>query len=289
VTVVAARPVIFAVLFALGAASVADPCLAKKPSKPTKTANLPPQQVYEEAEAKIAKKRYYTARTMLQELLPRIPPEDRDLLPRVHLALAEAFFKDGGLANYGEALNAYRNFLTYFPQHEKAAYAQLMVGVSMYRQVLAPDRDQAMTLKAIDELKKVETVYPKSTYVTEARNTIGLCYDRLAEKERLVGRYYQKRKVWPAAVDRYRTVLDKYPQYSGMNRIYLDMGRCLLSLNRRDEAKDLFDRLAAQDASGQMARQARYEMKSYDRRREKEGEKLYGDLSGGPAKKGTTP
>ena len=286
---VAARRMIFVVLFALGAASLSTPCLAKKPAKPTKTANLPPQQVYDEAEAKIAKKRYYTARTMLQELLPRIPPEDRDLLPRVHLALAEAFFKDGGLANYGEALNAYRNFLTYFPQHEKAAYAQLMVGVSMYRQVLSPDRDQAMTLKAIDELKKVEIVYPKSPYVTEARNTIGLCYDRLAEKERLVGRYYQKRKVWPAAVDRYRAVVDKYPQYSGMNRVYLEMGRCLLSLNRRDEAKDLFDRLAAQDAKGWMSQQARSAMKAYDRRREKEGERLYGDLSGAPAKKGAAP
>jgi hypothetical protein len=38
-----------------------------------------------------------------------------------------------------------------------------------------------------------------------------------------------------------------------------------------------------------MTQQARYEMKAYDHRREKEGEKLYGDLSGGPAKKGTTP
>jgi hypothetical protein len=67
------------------------------------------------------------------------------------------------------------------------------------------------------------------------------------------------------------------------------MGRCLLSLNRRDEAKDLFDRLAAQDASGRLTQQARYAMSAYDRRREKEGEKLYGDLSGGPDKKGTTP
>lgn len=285
----ATRPMICALLIAVGAASTADPCLAKKPSKPTKMANLPPQEVFKQAEEKIAKKRYYTARIMLQELLPRIPPEDRDLLPRVHLALAEAFFKDGGLANYGEALNAYRNFLTYFPQHEKAAYAQLMVGESMYRQVLAPDRDQAMTLKAIDELKKVETVYPRSPYIAEARNTIGLCYDRLAEKERLVGRYYQKRKVWPAAVDRYRTVVDKYPQFTSITRVYFDMGRCLLSLNRRDEAKDLFDRLAAQDAGGRLTQQARYAMSAYDRRREKEGEKLYGDLSGGPDKKGTAP
>src|SRR5262249_1012660 len=214
------------------------------------------------------------ARTMLQELLPRIPPEDRDLLPRVHLALAEAFFKDGGLSNYGEALNAYRNFLTYFPQHEKAAYAQLMVGVSMFRQVLAPDRDQAMTLKAIDELKKVELVYPRSPYVDEARKTIVQCYDRLAEKERLVGRFYQGKKVRPAAVERYRVVPDKYPQYSSMNRLLPDMGRCLLALNRRDEAGDLFTRLAALDRDGKMSQQARYAMAAYDRRREKEGEKL---------------
>jgi outer membrane assembly lipoprotein YfiO len=288
--VVAARHVVLVLLIALGAASAASPCLAKsKPKKSTKTADLPPQEVYAQAEAKIAKKHYFAARTMLQELLPRIPPEDRDLLPRVHLALAEAFFKDGGLANYGEALNAYRNFLTYFPQHEKAAYAQLMVGESMYRQVLAPDRDQTMTFKAIDELKKVELTYPKSPYVTEARNTIGLCFDRLADKERLVGRYYQKRKVWPAAVDRYRTVLDKYPQYSNVSRVYLDMGRCLLSLNRRDEAQVLFDRLAAQDPKGYMTQQARSQLAAYDRRREKEGAKLYGDLSGQTQKKGSTP
>jgi outer membrane protein assembly factor BamD len=289
VTVVAARRVVVVLLIALVTASGATLGFAKEKSKKKKTADLPPEQVYEQAEDKIAHKRYYTARTMLQELLPRIPPEDRDLLPRVHLALAEAFFKDGGLVNYGEALNAYRNFLTYFPQHEKAPYAQLMVGESMYRQVLAPDRDQAMTLKAIDELRKVETVYPKSPYVTEARNTIALCYDRLAEKERLVGKYYQKRKVWPAAVDRYRTVLDKYPQYTSMNRIYLEMGRCLLALNRRDEAQDLFNRLAAQDACGLMTRQAKGEMAAYDRRREKEGEKLYGDLSGQAPKPSAKP
>ena len=260
---------------------------AAKPSR--KASELPPREAYEMALAKIEKKRYYAARTMLQEILPRIPPEDRELLPQVQLTMADAFYKDGGIANYSEALNSYRNFLTYFPQHEQAIYAQYMVGMSMYRQVLAPDRDQTMTLKAIDELRKVETLHPDSPYAGEARKTIEACHNRLAEKERLVGRFYQRRKSYGAAVDRYQQVVDSYPRYDGTNRVLLDLGACLLNLNRGDEAREYFDRLKRDDPDGAMSRRADDLLEEYARRREKEGEKLFGDLSDDPRKKGKQP
>jgi outer membrane assembly lipoprotein YfiO len=277
---------VLALLFAAGGCASAP--TKQKAKKPGKTASLPPEQVYEMALQRMAKKRYFGARTLLQEVLPRIPPEDRDLLPRVQLALADAFFKDGGQPNFAEALNAYRNFLTYFPQHEKAAYAQYMVGLSMFRQVLAPDRDQTMTYKAIDELHKVETRFPDSPYVDDARRTLEQCYDRLAEKERLVGRFYQRRKSWPAAIDSYRTVIDKYPKFSNISRVLLDMGRCLLAVNQRDQAQEMFDHLAREDHTGKLTRQAKQMMKEYERRREKEGEKFYGELSK-PHDKGSSP
>src|SRR4029450_9788165 len=103
-------------------------------------------------------------------------------LPKVQLAIADAFYQDGGMVNFGEALNSYRNFLTYFPQHECADYVQYMIGMSMFKQVLAPDRDQSMTVKAIDELRKVETLHPKSRYASLARQAIDQCNNRLAEK-----------------------------------------------------------------------------------------------------------
>jgi len=265
---------------ALPAGPAARVALAReKAGRSSKTAALPPEEVYGLALEKMAKKRYYSARALLQEVMPRIPPEDRDLLPKVQLAIADAFYKDGGIVNYGESLNSYRNFLTYFPQHDQAVYAQYMVGMSMFQQVLAPDRDQTMTLKAIDELRKVETLHPDSPYAKEARGVIDRCHDRLAEKERLVGRFYQRRKSWPAAVDRYRFVLDRYPRFDNMNRLLLDLGTCLLALNRRDEAQEVIDRLAREDASGKLSRQAQQRLSEYERRREKEGEKLYGDLS----------
>ena len=256
------------------AAVLASPAWAKKDKKVV----LPPQEAYELALQKMEKKRYYQARAILQEILPRVAPEDRELLPKVQLAIADAFFKDGGTLNYGEALNAYRNFLTYFPQHQQAAYAQFMIGQSMYRQVLSPDRDQTMTLKAIEELKKVETNFANSPYAEGARQTIQLCYARLAEKERMVGRFYQRRKVYLAAIDRYRYALDQYPTVSPPPRLLYDLGRCLLAINRKDEADQVFARLQQTPEHDDWTRKAEAAVRDYDRRREKEGEKIFGEL-----------
>jgi outer membrane protein assembly factor BamD len=217
----------------------------------------PPEEVYQRALQKIEKKKYYSARNLLQSLLPRIPPEDRELLPKVQLAIADAFFKDRGLLNYGEALNGYRNFLTYFPDHERADHARFMVGMSLFEQVLAPDRDQALTLRAIDEFRKLEAAYPDSPYVERARRKIEECYDLLAEHERLVARFYQRRKVWNAAIDRYRSILVQYPRVSNTHLVLFDLGVCLLATGKRTEAEAFFDRLAREAPDDDMVKKSR--------------------------------
>jgi len=278
------RALVSAGAILLVAGIAAPPAAAKK-----KKVLLPPQEAYDEAMAKMAKKRYLQARTLLQEILPRVAPEDRELLPKVQIGIADAFFKDGGALNYGEALNAYKNFLTYFPQHEQAAYAQFMVGQSMFRQVLSPDRDQTMTLKAIDELKKVQTTYPQSAYAEGARQTIELCNKQLAEKERLVGRFYQRRKVYLAAIDRYRFALDHYPVASSSSRLLYDLGSCQLSVNRRDDAQATFDRLKDLPDNEDYLRKAEKAIQDYEKRREKEGEKIFGNLGKEEEKKPPAP
>jgi len=234
---------------------------------------LPPQQVYEMALQKIAKKRYYTARTMLQEVVPRIPPDDREILPKIQLAIADAFFKDRGQLNFGEALNQYRTFLTYYPNHESADRAQFMVGMSLFEQALSPDRDQALTRQAIQEFQKVETVYPTSPYVAQAKQRIVDCYDRLAEHERLVGRFYQKRKKFNAAIDRYRAILDQYPRYTRTGQVLFDLGTCLLKVGNRPEAEEFFTRLFQDRPNSPLARRAKDLLVRFDRAQQKESRK----------------
>jgi outer membrane protein assembly factor BamD len=229
-----------------------------------KAASLSPEQVYDLAMKKMAKKRYFAARALLQQALPRIPPEDRNLLPKVQLAIADAFFDDRGLLNYGEALNAYRNFLVYFPDNARADHAQFMVGMSLFRQVLSPDRDQSLTLKAIDEFRKVETVYPDSPYVERARKQIEECYDLLAEHDRVVGWFYQRRKGWRAAIDRYNTILKSYPRFDKTNRVLIDLGTCLLATGQRTEAEQVLGRLMHESPGGDLAKQAKRMLAEYD-------------------------
>ena len=114
---------------------------------------------------------------------------------------------------------------------------------------------------------------------TQAREVMEQCQDRLAEKERLVGRFYQRRKQWLAAFDRYEAITRNYPRYSRMSDVLLDLGRCLLAMNRGEEARDVFARLAQRDDAGKRAQMAERAMRDYERRREKEGEKLFGGLS----------
>jgi Tfp pilus assembly protein PilF len=85
-------------------------------------------------------------------------------------------------------------------------------------------------------------------------------------------------------------VTEAYPRYDGMSQLLLDMGRCELAANRREEAQESFTRLAQRDGSEKLVKLANLAMRHYDRRREKEGEQLYGDLAGQDGKKkGTTP
>jgi outer membrane protein assembly factor BamD len=217
----------------------------------------PVDQVYRDAVQKIQKKRYYAARSLLQSLQTRIPQDDRDLLPLVQIKLADAFYLDGGILNLGEALGAYRNFLTYYPVREEAAYAQFQVGMSYFGQVLAPDRDQDLTYRAISEFEKVERLYPDSLQVGKARTQILLCRERLAAHEFVIGRFYYQKKFYMAAADRFRVVLDKYPYYSRTDETLYLLGSCLVFTDNPDEARLYFERLIHEYPQGKLTRQAK--------------------------------
>ena len=244
------RPVragwVLLLIFALG-------CHRQNKVKPIE----PVDQVYKQALQKIGKKHYFAARSLLQSLLTRIPQDDRALLPLVQIRLGDAFYLDGGILNLGEALGTYRNFLTYYPQREEAAYAQYQVGMCYFGQVLAPDRDQDLTFKAIIEFEKVERLYPDSTYVEQAGARILECRQRLAAHEFGIGRYYYKRKRYLAAADRFRVILDKYPHFSETDEVIYLLGCSLFATSNPDEGRLYFDRLFQEYPDGKLTRSAK--------------------------------
>lgn len=111
---------------------------------------------------------------------------------------------------YDMAVQNGRRFLTLYPNHDDAAYAQYIVANSYYKQIPDVTRDQQQTNRALDAYQRILEKWPDSEYATDARNKVQATRDQLAGKEMEVGRYYLERDENLAAVSRFRRVVEDY-------------------------------------------------------------------------------
>ena len=132
---------------------------------------------------------------------------------------------------YEEARDAAERYIEYYPSDEDSAYAQYIIALSYYDQIEDVGRDQEVTAKALAAFKTLIVNYPNSEYVKPAELKFDLAFDHLAGKEMEVGRYYLKRQQFPAAINRFRIVVEDYQTSSytaeALHRLveaYLSMG-----------------------------------------------------------------
>ncbi|MBW3095912.1 outer membrane protein assembly factor BamD [Pseudohoeflea coraliihabitans] len=110
-----------------------------------------------------------------------------------------------------EAINSGKRFVNLYPNDPDAAYAQYIVGLAYFKQIPAVTRDQRPSARAIEAMNEVVERYPDSEYVDDAQAKIRYARDQLAGKEMQIGRYYLERREYVAAANRFRTVVETYP------------------------------------------------------------------------------
>ena len=113
-------------------------------------------------------------------------------------------------AKYQDAINDAQRYVTLFPATNDAAYAQYLIGESYFRQIPDVTRDQDIAKKAMDAMGEIVSKYPQSEYTNDAQNKIDVARDQLAGKEMQIGRYYEERHEYLAAINRFRTVVEQY-------------------------------------------------------------------------------
>ena len=200
-----------------------------------KDRDLTVDQLMAKGKGLLERRKYFRSRATLEQIQSR-QDATREILADVNLLIADAYFFDGGIINLAEALSRYTSFLTFYPTHPRADYAQYQLGLSYLKQALSPDKDQAITVKALKSFREVEKQYPAGDWVGPAREQMRVCQERLALSEMKVGIFYMKRKSWPGAVERFRNVLERYPLYSQLDRTYFELARALIASHRSDEA-----------------------------------------------------
>jgi outer membrane protein assembly factor BamD len=99
------------------------------------------------------------------------------------------------------------------------------------------ERDQSNSEQALSSLEELIRRYPDTSYAKDARHKIDLVRDHLAGKEMDVGRFYEKRGQYLAAVNRFKTVVDKYQTTSQVPEALHRLVECYLALGIVDEAR----------------------------------------------------
>lgn len=138
---------------------------------------------------------------------------------------------------YTEALGTLDRFIQLHPQHRDIAYAYYLRALSYYEQIADMERDQKATQQALIALQDVVNRFPDSAYARDARLKIDLARDHLAGQEMEIGRFYEKQRLYGAAVGRFQRVVTEYQTTNHVPEALHRLTELYLMLGLKNEAR----------------------------------------------------
>ena len=166
-----------------------------------------PAALYKDAEDEIQSDHYLVAIEKLKNIKNRFPYSKYSL--EAHLRVADIYFLQ---EQFDEAAATYESFRDLHPKHPKGAYALFRIGKSYFNSIPSQiDRDLTSAEKSLEIYESFLRAYPTAEETAEARQDISKLRDLLSKKELLIADFYFKRKIYHSAKNRYKKILDLYP------------------------------------------------------------------------------
>lgn len=138
---------------------------------------------------------------------------------------------------YTDATNTADQYISLHPGSKEVAYAFYLKAMALYEQIVDVGRDQTVTEQALTALQDVVQRFPNSEYARDARLKIDLTLDHLAGKEMEVGRYYLVRHDYIGAINRFKTVVQRYQKTSQIAEALERLTEAYYALGIYNEAK----------------------------------------------------
>ena len=111
---------------------------------------------------------------------------------------------------YSNAVFDLERHIKNYPADKNIPYAYYLIAICYYEQILDEKKDLRPLLKAKEKFEFIIKTYPNTDYATDARFKIDLIIDQLAAKEMSIARFYMKTEKWIPAINRLKTVVEKY-------------------------------------------------------------------------------
>jgi outer membrane protein assembly factor BamD len=188
--------------------------------------------LYDKALETFQRKSYKAAVEQFEEVERQHPYSE--WAAHAQVMAAYAAYRGG---QFDDAIVILDRFAKLHPTHASTPYAYYLTALCYYTQISDIGRDQKMSEKARDALKDVVARFPDTDYARDAKVKLDLTEDHLAGKEMEIGRYYLKRMDYPAAMNRFKFVIDHYQTTSHVPEALHRLVECYLRLGVVEEAK----------------------------------------------------
>jgi outer membrane protein assembly factor BamD len=215
-------------------------CAAKADVLPPGTAEAD-KFLFDKGTAALKDKKWTNAREYFRNVVDNYPQSP--YRPDSKLAVGDCYIGEHTTESLLLAANEFREFLTFYPTHARADYAQLNLARSYTEQMLAPERDQSSTKSAVKEIEIFLQRFPNSSLMPEARKLEREAKDRLSNANYKVGFYYFRVKWYVGAIDRFKDVLSTDPAFTQRDAVYYHLAESLYRTDKKAEALPYFERL----------------------------------------------
>jgi outer membrane protein assembly factor BamD len=222
-------------------AVLAGACASGGPKRPPAGSLEPDKFLYEHGADNLTRKRWIVSREYFRQLIDTYPQSK--YRADAKLGMGDAYLGEHSSESFVLAINEFREFLSFYPTHERAHYAQFKLAMAHFYQMRSPMRDQTETREAIRELQTFVSRYPTSPLIDEGRRHLREAKDRLADWDFGVAYHYFRIKWYPGVVGRLVPLLQSDPEYTNRDAAYYYLGESLLKVNRQAEALPYFERL----------------------------------------------
>jgi outer membrane protein assembly factor BamD len=228
----------------IGLLAAAAAC-SSAPKRPPAGTLEPDKFLWERGTEALNDKRWLTSREYFRQLVDNYPqsPYRAD----AKLGVADTYLGENTVESNLLAINEFREFLSFYPTHVRAHYAQYKLGMAHFYQMRNPQRDQTETREAIAELTRFVERYPNSPLIQEGRQHLREAKDNLAMHDYNVGYFYYRSMKWyPGAIDRFLALLKEDPEFTNRDRVYYYLAQSLIKIGRPAEALPYLDKLIAE-------------------------------------------
>ena len=194
--------------------------------------DLTAQSIFERGEREIAEGNPDDAAFTFGEI-ERLYPYS-EFAERALIMQAFAYHRD---QDYPNSRASAQRYLDFYPTQQDAPYAAYLLALSYYDQIDDIGRDQGLTFRALQALRRVIEQYPDTEYAQASVQKFDLAFNHLAAKEMEIGRYYLKRGNYVAASNRFRTVVEDFQTTTHTPEALHRLTESYLSLGLTDEAQ----------------------------------------------------